>query len=107
MLNSKTLVVTCVALASTATAIPASAYINNVSEVETRIRVSDLQTEKGLMRVYSHLERTANQRCGVFRAQSLSDKRLAKDCAEGLLEEFILSVNDSNLTKLYESKQLG
>ena len=107
MLNSKTLVVTCVALASTATAIPASAYINNASEVETRIRVTDLQTEKGLMKVYTHLEKTANQRCGVFRATTLTDKKVAEICAEGLLEEFILSVNDSNLTKLYESKQLG
>ncbi len=107
MLNFKTLAVSTLALGAVAVTIPAQAAITSSYKVETRIKVADLQTEAGLIKVYNQLLEQAERECASVRAPRLAEQRMAKACAEDLLNDFISSVGNDKLTRMHQEKNTG
>ena len=106
MLNLKTLSIAVLAAGTLAATLPAQAAIGTSYKVETRVKVIDLETEQGLIRVYEQLKETAEKECRVDRAKGLSDRRMAKICAENLLDDFVNSVDDLRLTRLHNTETI-
>ena len=104
MLNLKTLSIAVLAVGTLAATLPAQAAIGTSYKVETRVKVIDLETEQGLIRVYEQLKKTAEKECRVDGVMSLDERRLAKACAKNLLDDFVNSVDDLRLTRLHTTK---
>ncbi len=103
MLNVKTIATGFIATSLFIAAIPASASVGTT--VETRITAAQLQTQQGIVTVYEHLKNVATESCKANGVASLADKRTAANCADNLLEEFIESVGDQNLSQFYISRK--
>jgi len=106
MLNLKTLSVAILAAGTFTMTLPANAAIGSSYKVETRVKVIDLETEEGLIRVYEQLKEAADKECRVDRIMSLSEKRLAEACAENLLDDFVNSVDDLRLSRLHNTSTI-
>jgi len=107
MTNFKTLTIAVLATTGFAISAPSFAAVNIGEQVETQIRISDLETEQGLATVYEQLRETAAVECGVDRRMTLSDRRAVESCAANLLEDFVESVGDDRLTRIHEDAISG
>ena len=107
MLNLKTISIAAFAAGTIALTLPANAAIPSSTNVETRIKVIDLQTETGLIRVYDQLRETAESECDVDRFMTLREKKMAEKCAADLLDDFVNSVDDLRLTRMHQEKTAG
>ena len=107
MLNLKTLSIAALTAGTIAMAIPAQAAISSSYKVETRVKVVDLQTEEGLIKIYQQLKDTADKECRVNRPASLAERRMAEICASNLLDDFVNSVGDIRLTRLHGEENAG
>ena len=105
MLNLKTLTAAAIIAAATFSTIPAQAAVGFEKDVTVRVKVADLQSEAGLLRVYDKLKRKADRACGVSNAGSIFDRNIAEDCASDLLDDFVSDVDDINLTRLHQDNQ--
>ena len=103
MFKVKAIATSAIATGLLAAAIPASAAIGTT--VETRIPATQLQTQQGVISAYEYLENVATEACEAKGVATLADKRTAANCADNLLEEFIESVGNQNLTQLYHSRK--
>ena len=107
MLNLKNISIAAIAVGTIVMTLPAQAAISTSDKVETRISVIDLQTERGLIRVYEQLRETAERECDMDRFLSLREKRQAEECASDLLDDFVNSVDDIRLTRMHQEKTTG
>ena len=78
-------------------AIPKS---NNV--VTFTVDIRDLQTERGIVKVYSQLSKRAWNACRTNGPQSLRSKRASEVCAVNLLGSFIDNMNNQEVTRYHE-----
>jgi len=88
-------------------AIPANAYIPKSSKVEIKINAVDLESDRGIQRVYSYLTDQAEQACESPGRSSIATRQFEKTCTEGLLSSFIEDVNDERLTNYHKIQLAG
>ena len=107
MYNFKTLALTAILATGTLSAIPAQAATGFEKDVTVRVKIADLQTETGLLRVYDTLKRNADNACGVSRANTIFDRKTAQDCANDLLDDFVSDLDDVNLSRLHQDRKVS
>ena len=88
-------------------AIPANAYIPKSSKVEITINAVDLESERGIQRVYNYLTDQAEQACESPGRTTIAVRQFEKNCTAGLLSSFIDDVNDERLTNYHERQIAG
>jgi len=86
-------------------AITAPALANPATDiVTTTIDKRDLATDYGVKRVYKALERVAENSCKTSGRAPIRIRRYENQCAQQLLDDFVLDVDNGSLTQYHENK---
>ena len=85
-------------------AMPANAYIPRDSEISIRVDPVELETQRGVQRVYQYMTSEAENACDFGRSVSISAKRLEKKCVADLLDDFVFDLNDKRLIDYHEAQ---
>lgn len=101
MLNFKTLSIAALAATTIGLSAPAYASISQGDTVTTRVDARDLQTNKGVTRVYEQLQKTAVQKCSFGNFVTISDRKTVETCAAELLDDFVTSIDHAELTRVH------
>jgi len=70
--------------------------------VTTKIDIRDLETDRGIAKVYEFLARRAEIACVTSGNRSLSTRKIEDACTENLLTDFVQDVDDTHLTAYYQ-----
>jgi len=84
-------------------AMPANAYIPRSDEVSIRVNPVDLETERGVQRVYEYMTQEATNACN-FNGMSIKERRLEEKCVADLLDDFVTDLNDKRLIDYHYSQ---
>lgn len=82
--------------------VPAQANIVSADTVTTRIDGYLLNSENGAQRVYKKLSKRAQNACTSSGHQTLHDRRINDACAAGLLNDFVVDLNDARVTAYHQ-----
>jgi len=98
---------TATALISGGMALSAPAYAINAQgdKVTTKIDLRDLETDRGITRVYEALARRAKNACTTRGAKPIANRIAEKACTENLLIDFVQDVGNDRLTAYHEKMQ--
>ena len=72
--------------------------------VTTTIDQRDLATDYGVERVYKALERKAETSCKTPGRVPITVRNFENQCAQQLLEDFVIDVDNGNLTRYHASQ---
>ena len=103
--SAKSLIAAAFISAGVALSAPAYAMVGPNDIVTTTIDVRDLETDRGVKHVYKSLERRAESACYTVGAKSLNDRNAEKTCAEDLLIDFVLNVDNERLSAYHVKMQ--
>lgn len=84
-------------------AMPANAYIPRSDEISIRVNPVDLETDRGIQRVYEYMTQEAANACD-FNGMSIQERRIEEQCAAELLEDFVFDLNDKRLIEFHNSQ---
>lgn len=101
MLNFKKLTLAVASIGVLGAALPAQASIDRGDIVQTRIDARDLQTDRGLERVYEQLQNTAERKCSFGNRVGLSAQKAVDACAADLLNDFVENIDHPGLSSLH------
>jgi len=106
LLNS-TKALSALALISGALAVtaPAIAAPTQTHIVTTTIDARDLETDRGVAKIYKTLARRAENACSTSGHKPISARRAEDACAQDLLIDFVQDVDDERLTSYFEKMQ--
>jgi len=106
LLNSvKALTATALISGGIALSVPAAAITTQADIVTTTIDTRDLETDRGVEKIYKSLARRAESACRTPGSKSLSSKQIESVCTENLLIDFVQDVDDARLTSYHEKMQ--
>jgi len=83
-------------------AIPANAYIPKSSKVEIKINAVDLETDRGVERVYAYMTSQAERSCESSSRTNIAVRQYEEACTASLLTSFVDDVNNDRLTAYHE-----
>lgn len=83
----------------------AAAITTQSDIVTTTIDIRDLETDRGLAKIYKSLTRRAKKACTASGAKSVSTRVAEQTCTKNLLIEFVQNVDDVRLTRYHEKMQ--
>jgi len=88
-----------VALLTSGVALTSPAYAINAQQekVSVSIDARDLETDRGVERIYRTLSKKAENSCVTPGVKSVSDRMIEKACVKRLLTEFIVDVDHVKL----------
>ena len=84
-------------------AMPANAYIPRGDQVSIRVNPVDLETQRGIQRVYEYMTQEATNACD-FAGVSLKERRIEAQCTAELLEDFVFDLNDKRLIDFHNAQ---
>lgn len=90
-----------IAASALAVTMPAQAAPSQVERVEVRIDPYDLQSERGIARVYKRLQTKAESACTTSGLQPLAQVRASKACTQALLAEFVEDLGHDGLSQYH------
>ncbi len=93
---------TCIAVMGFASA-PAYANTRVSDTVTTRIDSYLLNSDNGARRIYKKLSKRAKNACKTSGHQTLHDRRVNDACADGLLNDFVVDLNDARVTAYHQT----
>jgi len=106
LLNSvKALAATALISGGIALSAPAYAISTQAETVTTKIDIRDLETDRGVERIYEALARSAKAACSAPGTKSIGTRIAEKSCTEGLLIDFVQDVDDARLTSYHQKMQ--
>ena len=88
-----------------ALSVPAAAITTHTDIVTTTIDIRDLETDRGVAKIYKTLVRRADSACKTPGSKSVSMRQAEDVCAENLLIDFVQDVDDVRLTNYHEKMQ--
>lgn len=94
-----------IALGLGMSAVPANAYIPRGDEVKISFNIDDLSQPNGVERVYEMMTKEAARACKTDGHRSLEVKRLTEMCTADLINDFVVDLNDTRLSR-YHATQL-
>lgn len=81
---------------------PAAAITSQADIVTTKIDIRDLETDRGVAKVYKSLARRAKSACTSSGTKSIQAKAAEKTCADKLLIDFVQDVSDERVTTYHQ-----
>lgn len=106
LLNSvKALTATALISGGIAISVPAYAISTQGEKVTTTIDIRDLETDRGIAKIYKSLERRAESACETPGTKSVNSRQAEEACTENLLIDFVQDVGDARLTGYHEKMQ--
>ena len=103
ILNSvKALTVTALMGSGIALSVPAAAITTQGDTITAKIDIRDLETNRGVAKIYKSLSRRAENACKTTGNKSLDARRTEKTCTENLLIDFVQDVGDDRLTSYHQ-----
>ena len=85
-----------------AISVPAAAIAPQADIVTTTIDIRDLETDRGVAKVYKSLSRRAERACASPGVKSMRTKQADDACAESLLIDFVQDVGHETLNDYHQ-----
>ncbi len=98
-----TLAVTALTFAAFST--PAFAGSAKPVQVQTKISKTDLATLVGIEKVYTQLQKAAEDSCRSSNIETLSQRIITRRCESRLMNDFIVNVGHKGLTDYHKSRK--
>ncbi len=83
-------------------AIPAQASIAIDDTAKVRIQAFELDAPNSTVRIYKKLSAKAERSCATAGRATLLDRRLEETCTVKLLNDFVVDLNDSDVTDYHQ-----
>ena len=101
MTFGKTLRATLIACAGLGLAAAPATFATTADTISVEIDTRYLETDWGVEMIYDKLVKKAEAACSASGTRGLHESRIAKDCAAGLLNDFIENAANETLTEYH------